>query len=222
MNPPDRQEGGDDGLQRLPPGRHGLSREFVTRNQLDRLAAGMIATVAKQGYHETTISQIAAAAGVSRRTFYSYFDSKEACFLDAFSLIEDHLVEVMDEAAESERGWPAKVRAQLAAMLEELAANPDLVRFALIAPPAAGGNFLERYRAFLERLIGVVADKRPSRSRKPNEGAELAMAGGLAALIVTKVNAGEGERLAELLPELVELVLTPYVGHARAAEQARA
>jgi len=46
------------------------------------------------------------------------------------------------------------------------------------------------------------------------------MAGGLAALIVTKVNAGEGERLAELLPELVELVLTPYVGHARAAEQA--
>jgi AcrR family transcriptional regulator len=222
MNPPDRQGGGEEGLQRLPPGRHGLSREFVTRNQRDRLAAGMIATVAEQGYHGTTISQVAAAAGVSRRTFYSYFDSKEACFLDTFTLIEDHLVEVMGDAAETERGWSAKVRAQLAAMLEELAANPDLVRFALIAPPAAGGPFLDRYRAFLERLIGVVADERPSRSRQPNEGAELAMAGGLAALMVAKVNAGEGERLPELLPELVELMLTPYLGHERAAAQARA
>lgn len=221
MNPPDRQEGGDNGLQRLPPGRHGLSREFVTQNQRDRLAAGMIATVAKHGYHETTISEIAAAAGVSRRTFYSYFDSKEACFFDCFALLEEHLVEVMDEAAKAERGWPAKVRAQLAAILEELSANPDLVRFALIAPPAAGGPFLERYRAFLERLVAVVADERPSKSRKPNEGAELAMAGGLAALLVAKVNAGEGERLPELLPELVELVLAPYLGHARATEEAR-
>jgi AcrR family transcriptional regulator len=181
----------------------------------------MIATVAKHGYHETTISEIAAAAGVSRRTFYSYFDSKEACFFDCFALLEEHLVEVMDEAAKAERGWPAKVRAQLAAILEELSANPDLVRFALIAPPAAGGPFLERYRAFLERLVAVVADERPSKSRKPNEGAELAMAGGLAALLVAKVNAGEGERLPELLPELVELVLAPYLGHARATEEAR-
>lgn len=221
MNPPDRQEGGEEGLQRLPPGRHGLSREFVTQNQRDRLAAGMISTVAEQGYHETTISQIATAAGVSRRTFYSYFDSKEACFLDTFALIEEHLVEVMSEAAAPVRGWPAKVRAQLAAMLEALAENPDLVRFALIAPPAAGGPFLERYRAFLERLMDVVADERPARSRQPNEGAELAMAGGLAALVVAKVNAGEGDRLPELQPELVELLLTPYIGHERAADQAR-
>jgi AcrR family transcriptional regulator len=223
MDHPDRGEGGDAGLQRLPPGRHGLPREFVTQNQRDRLAAGMISTVAERGYHETTISQIAAAAGVSRRTFYSYFDSKEACFLDTFALIEEHLVAVMEDVAESERAWSAKVRVQLAVMLGELAANPDLVRFALIAPPAAGGVFLERYRVFLERLVGVVAASPPaSRSGRPNEGAELAMAGGLAALIVAKVNDGEGERLPELLPELTELILTPYIGHDRAAKQARA
>ena len=221
MNPPDREEADEGGLQRLPPGRHGLPREFVVQNQRDRLAAGMIATVAAHGYHETTISQIAAAAGVSRRTFYSYFESKEACFEDTFALIEDHLVSVMGEAAEGPRGWPAKVRAQLGAMLEELAENPDLVRFALIAPPAAGGPFLARYHTFLRRLIGVVSGERPSRSRQPGEGAELAIAGGLAALISGKVNAGEGEELPELLPELVELVLTPYLGHERAAAEAR-
>jgi AcrR family transcriptional regulator len=223
MNEPGSGDGdGGADLQRLPPGRHGLPREFVTQNQRDRLSAGIIASVAERGYHDTTISEIAAAAGVSRRTFYSYFDSKEACFLATFELIEAHLVEVMTEAAEAERAWPAKVRAQLAAMLDSLAANPNLVRFALIAPPAAGGPFLERYRALLERLIEAVrADRPSSRSKQPNEGAELAMAGGLASLIVAKVGAGEGEQLGELLPELVELVLTPYIGRDKAAEQAR-
>jgi hypothetical protein len=34
------------------------------------------------------------------------------------------------------------------------------------------------------------------------------------------VNAGEGERLVDLLPDLLELVLTPYIGRERAVEEA--
>ncbi len=224
MNSPDQSRGGEpEGLQRLPPGRHGLPREFVTQNQRERLAAGIIACVAENGYHDTTISQIAATSGVSRRTFYGYFSSKEECFFATFELIGDHLAEVMTEAGEAERGWTAKVRAQIGVLLESFAANPDLVRFTLVAPPAAGGEFTERYRAFLERLVGVVTDGRPkSAGRLPSPGAEHAMAGGLAALLVTKVNAGEGERLPDLLPDLVELVLTPYMGRERAAAEAHA
>jgi AcrR family transcriptional regulator len=213
---------GSEGLQKLPPGRHGLSRDFVTQNQRDRLAAGIIASVAEHGYHDTTISRIAAAAGVSRRTFYGYFGSKEECFMATFGLIEDHMVTTMTEAGEGEKGWPRRVRAQLAAMLESFQENPNLVRVALIAPPAAGGEFVERYRSFLERLVAVVVAGRPaSSSRQPSEAAELAMAGGLASLLVAKVNAGEGDRLTDLLPELVELVLTPYVGRKRAVAAAR-
>jgi AcrR family transcriptional regulator len=219
---PEQGSEGPEELQKLPPGRHGLPREFVTQNQRDRLAAGIIASVAEHGYHDTTISQIAAEAGVSRRTFYGYFSSKEACFLATFGLIEDHLVEVMTEAGEDRRGWPVRVRAQLEAMLESFQENPNLVRFALIAPPAAGGEFVERYRAFLERLVAVVVEGRPaSRSRQPSEAAEFAMAGGLAALLVGRVNAGDGDKLVELLPELVELILTPYIGRERAVAAAR-
>jgi AcrR family transcriptional regulator len=218
----DQEAEGPGELQKLPPGRHGLPREFVTQNQRDRLAAGIIASVADRGYHDTTISQIAAAAGVSRRTFYGYFSSKEECFLAAFGLIEEHIVEAMTEAAESKKVWPGRVRAQLEAMLESFQENPNLVRFALMAPPAAGGEFVERYRAFLERLVAaIVAGRAPSPSRQPSEGAEFAMAGGLAALVVARVNAGEGDRLVELLPELVELVLTPYIGREQAVAAAR-
>ncbi len=86
-------------LARLPPGRHGLPRDFVVQNQRDRLTAGMIAVVAERGYHAATITGIAAAAGVSRRTFYAYFDSKEACYLATYDTIVEHLSEISAEAA---------------------------------------------------------------------------------------------------------------------------
>ncbi len=90
------------GLARLPPGRHGLSREFVAKNQRDRLTAGMIAAVAEHGFHEATITQIAAAAGVSRRTFYGYFSSKEECFFDTYGQVAEHLEAAMTSAGEGE------------------------------------------------------------------------------------------------------------------------
>jgi AcrR family transcriptional regulator len=211
------------GLARLPPGRHGLSREFVAKNQRDRLTAGMIATVAEHGFHEATISQIAAAAGVSRRTFYGYFSSKGECFFDAFGQVAEHLEGAMANAGEGEADWPARVRAQLTAMLETFAANPDLARFALIAPPNAGGEIAARYRELLERLFAILVEDRPPppTTREPSRAVADGLLGGIVALIVRKVKAGHGEQLAELAPDLLELFLTPYYGQEQAVRLAR-
>jgi hypothetical protein len=127
----------------------------------------------------------------------------------------------MAEAGEGVRGWPARVRAELAALLDSLAANPDLVRFTLIAPPAAGGEIAAAQRDFLERLLALLVEGRPKSARRPTEAAELGLVGGLAGLLVDKVEAGEGERLPDLLPDLLELVLTPYLGRERAIAEAR-
>jgi len=211
------------GLARLPPGRHGLSREFVTRNQRDRLTAGMIAAVAEHGFHEATIAQIAAAAGVSRRTFYGYFSSKEECFFDTFGQVAEHLEGAMGGAGEPEAEWPERVRAQLTAMLETFAANPDLARFALIAPPNAGGEIASRYRELLDRLFAVLVEGKPSppAAREPSRAVTDGLLGGIVALIVRKVKAGEGEELAELAPDLLELFLAPYYGREEAVRLAR-
>lgn len=219
-----REPSGDDpapGLARLPPGRHGLPREFVTENQRGRLTAGIIAVVTERGYHEATISQIAAAAGVSRRTFYTYFSAKQECFLDAYGQIAEHLREAGAEAAAPYEEWADRVAAKLRSALEVFAANSDLARFYLVEAPRAGDEIAARYRQVTGRaLVDLTADRPPS-IRQPSEAIEFAVMGGMAALIADRVQAGEGERLPSLLPDLLELVLTPYLGREEAVAAAR-
>lgn len=209
------------GLPRLPPGRHGLDRDFVAQNQRDRLTAGIIAAVAEGGYHDTTVTQICAAAGVSRRTFYSYFSSKEECYLRAFDLVAEHLSSAMGEAGEVGDEWPVVVRERIVAMLSIFAANPDLVRFALVAPLRAGEEIAAYYRQGVERILENLGEGRPREgTRQPAPAIEQALIGGMIALIAHKVEAGEGEALPSLEPDLVELFLSPYVGREIAVKAA--
>lgn len=208
-------------LARLPPGRHGLPREFVTRNQRDRLAAGTISVVAERGLNDSTITQICAAAGVSRRTFYTYFASKEECFFAAYGTISEHLRIATDAAAGEHEDWPRQVAAKLAASLEFLAANPDLARFFLIAPQRAGEEVASRYRRGMGRAVEYLCVGMPAAVEGPSEAVAGSLIGGMAALVVRKVEAGEGDLLPELLPDLVELFLTPYLGRAAAVQVAR-
>jgi AcrR family transcriptional regulator len=210
------------GLPRLPPGRHGLPREFVTQNQRDRIAAGIIAAVSEFGYHETTITQIAAAAGVSRRTFYGYFDSKEECFMATFDQIADHLCDAAREAAAGRAEWPAQVTARIGAALEIFATNPQLAGFALAAPPRAGGDVTAYYRRALDRALAELTEGLPggAAAQRPSPVVQQSLIGGAVSLIVQRQEAGDGEGIRDLLPALVELFLTPFLGRAEAVQAA--
>jgi AcrR family transcriptional regulator len=210
-------------LARLPPGRHGLPREFVSRNQRDRLAAGTIAVVAEEGFNAATVTAICAAAGVSRRTFYTYFSSKEECFYAANGTIAEHLRIATDAAADGQGEWPAKVVAKLKTTLEFLAANPDLVRFSLIAPQRAGEEVAREYRRSMGLAVVYLCEGMPPppATRLPSDAVASALVGGMVAVVVRKVEAGDGDGLLQLLPDLAELFLTPYLGRAEAVRVAR-
>jgi AcrR family transcriptional regulator len=211
-------------LSRLPPGRHGLPREFVTRNQRDRLAAGTIAVIAESDFNTATITQICAAAGVSRRTFYTYFSSKEECFFAANATIAEHLQLATDAAAAEYSEWPDRVVAKLRTTLEFLAANPDLARFSFVAPERAGEAVTLRYRQTMDRAVEYLCEGMPPppATRSPSEALAGSLVGGMVSLVVRKVEGEEGDSLPDLLPDLVELFLTPYLGRAEAVRLARA
>jgi AcrR family transcriptional regulator len=62
----------------LPPGRHGLPREFVEENQRRRILDGLAHAICAKGYLAASIGDIVKSARTSRRTFYELFENKEA------------------------------------------------------------------------------------------------------------------------------------------------
>lgn len=207
-----------DGLPRLPPGRHGLDRDFVTRNQRDRLTAGIIAVVAERGYVPATIAEICSAAGVSRRTFYAYFADKEDCYLDALARFLDHLSGALREAAADTGDWPAAVRARVAAMLSVFSANPDLVPFGWVAPLRAGQALLPVYHRNVAQVLDLLAEGGPAETtRAPSPLVQRAVVGGLMASIALRVETEDSPRFDDMLPDLVGFFLAQYLGQGEAA-----
>ncbi len=209
------------GADRLPPGRHGLPRVFVAENQRERLLNGVVEAVAEHGYNATTIAGITSAAQISRRTFYEYFEGKEDCFAAAYEMIEAHVLDSMLAAPGAEEEWPDRVRARLAALLDVLSRDAAVARCFLIEPLAAGGEVAVRYREAMQLLAATLRPEPPP-SELDMEVRDQALVGGIATLIVRRLNSGGAPRLNDLLPDLVELALAPYIGRQEAKRLAAA
>ena len=211
----------ESGPPRLPRGRHGLPRELVSENQRERLISGIISAVAENGFGGATIATITKAAGLSRRTFYEHFDNKEACFVEAYDAALSYLREATLGAAAAQESWTERVRAGLDGLLGALSAEPQLANFFLIAPASAGGQIVDRHHLAMRELVADLVEGAPD-AGEPSETREQALAGGISRLIVGKLNAGEAQSLPQLGPDLVELVLRPYLGSEAAVRAARA
>ncbi len=208
------------GVVRLPPGRHGFSRDFVSQSQRERLLNGVVDAVAEHGYNATTIAQLIEAASVSRRTFYEHFAGKEDCFLAAYEVIAAHVGDSLGEA-EAQAAWPERARALLGTLLGVFAADPTVARFVLLEPLAAGGEVAERHRASLRCFAELLRPEAPAPADPLAEAREQALVGGLSTLVVRRLKAGEAGSLEDLLPDLHELVLTSYLGRSEAQRLAR-
>jgi AcrR family transcriptional regulator len=212
-------------LARLPPGRHGLPREFVIHNQRERLIAGLAEAVAENGYAGTTIAHITRHAAVSRRTFYEHFGSKDECFVAAYDTVMAELRERVGDAFEQEQDWPHAIRAGIAAMLKFLSSEPNLARLCMVEALVAGPVVVERYDAAIQGLVPYLGAGREGRSPEVLAGlsatTEEALVGGMVSLISRRIFADRTAELESLLPDLVEFTLTPYLGSAEAAKIAR-
>jgi AcrR family transcriptional regulator len=213
-------------LARLPPGRHGLPREFVVHNQRQRLIAGLAEAIAENGYAGTTIAHVTRHAAVSRRTFYEHFASKDECFVVAYDTVMEELRERVGEAfAEEEAGWPQAVKAGIGAMLAYLVAEPNLARLCMVEALVAGPVVVERYDAAIQSFVPYFQTGRKGRApavlSRLSPTTEEALVGGMMSLISRRIIAGKTAELESLLPDLVEFTLTPYLGGADAAKIAR-
>jgi AcrR family transcriptional regulator len=214
---------GEETLGPLPAGRHGFSREQVAHNQRERLIAGLATAVAEKGYRAVTITDVTKEARVSRRVFYANFEGKEECFLAAFEVVVGHIRELAAGASASAGDWPRRAIATARAVLAFLAAEPDLARLCLVesqaAGPAVSARFHEAVHEVLPYLQQGRAERRGARELPPST--EESTIGALVMLTSRKVAAGEAAQLEDLLPDVAEFILAPYLGADEARDRAR-
>jgi AcrR family transcriptional regulator len=206
---------------RPAPGRHQLSREFIAQHQQARIIAALAEEIATKGYRAVTVAHIVRRAGIARNTFYDNFSSKEACFLAAqdFGQVEA-LRRVVDAASEVE-SWQARVDTGFAALLQYIASEPALARACIVDAMSAGPASLARYEDSLQAFIPLlrIGRKVSSHGKDLPDTLEETIIGGVFWIIYQRIILGETEQIEQLRPELVEFVLTPYIG-AEAAKSA--
>ena len=194
------------GMEQLPRGRHRIPREDVIESQRRRLLSGVTKALVEEGFARLTVEHVVTNAGVSRKTFYEYFESREACLLAAYDGASDELWRVGEEAAISVEGWAARVGAVLAATATFLAADPERAHLFTREARVAGPEIAARQRADAERAAALLRAGRDESAAPKDlpEATELTLVENLAALIGANVLSGVTEMLPGLVPQLAE------------------
>jgi AcrR family transcriptional regulator len=202
------------------PGRQQLSREFIVRHQRARIITALAEETSEKGYRGVTVADIVKRAAIARNTFYENFSSKEVCFLAAQELAMSAALDRVVTAAGEFESWPQRVHAGLAAFLEYVTAEPALARTCLVESLAAGPEAVKYYEESQQAFVSLFRlgrDVSPHGMDLP-ETLEEAIIGGIFWIVYQRLAVSEAGAVVELLPEVSEFALTPYIGAEAARE----
>jgi AcrR family transcriptional regulator len=189
-----------------------------------RIHQAMIEVVSARGYPDTRVVDVIGVAGVSRKTFYELFESKEDCFLAAYDVLIGNLLGEATEVFESQprAPWAERVGAGLKVLLVHLARHPEEARFAIVEVLAAGPEALARRDSALRQFTGFLEPGRSEISVELPGITSLAVAGGVNEILYSEILHGAVARLPSRLPDLMFWVALPFLGaDAAAAERDR-
>ncbi|MBD0862789.1 TetR family transcriptional regulator [Gordonia sp. zg691] len=143
-------------------------RRDATRLEIHEAAVDLFE---RNGFDETTVDEIAAAAGVSPRTFFRYFPTKEECVLfDRFGFdraLDDHLAAIDPDAFSL-----ADIESAYRALLEgfgdrgdDVSAHFLRVQKLVLATPTLSRAALGRYAERSRRRPEALGDRSSARTR---------------------------------------------------------
>lgn len=181
--------------------------------------------IAKRGYAGVTVELIVKRARVSYKTFYKHYANKEEAFIDLFDRATVRIEGGVREALEEHPAeWPEQVAIALRTFFEGILADPLIARACLVEGPTAGPQVLARYEKVARAFVPILRQGRkynPEAAVLP-DSIEDTLAGSVLWSAYQRLVLSETDRIAELIPENVKLVLRPYIGEAEASTYAAA
>lgn len=201
---------------RLPAGRHGLSRELVVESQRERVLGAMAEATAERGYANVSVAEVLKRAGVSRETFYEQFANKEDCFLAgyeyALGVISHELQEAIPPPPGTDDDGPLeRLDRFVERYLAALAREPAFARAALIESYAAGPASVKRRTEGQARGAEAIAALVEARDERQHFACEAFLAT-VVGLATQRIGSGHSHELPDLH--------TPLMDFARSSMQA--
>jgi hypothetical protein len=135
-------------------------------------------------------------------------------FASAFEAGFARLQVQLETVCAGEGDWLQRAVVAVRRGIEFAAADPDAASLLTDSALIHGADGAARHERLMDYLAGLLEG---GRAVSPH-GAELpptterSLAGGVAAIIADRVGHGRGDELPVLVPELVQFVLTPYLG----------
>lgn len=196
----------------ISPIRQRRSAELVAQDQREQIILAFAEEACEKGYRPATVTDVARRAGVTRKAFYDNFASKEACFIATAEFgVKEALRRVVDAAIQVD-SWAARVQAGLAALLRYVTSEPALARACIVETLAAGPAAAASYEHSIQAFVPLFRMGRKISSVELPRLLEETIVGGIFWTLYEQIVGGETERVEELLPELVEFSLLPYLG----------
>lgn len=180
-----------------------------------RLLDAMSAVVARKGYADTTIADIAAEARVSKRTFYEQFAGKAECLFALYVAASRQALEALQQAIDPAQDWHAQVERAVQAYLATLACNPPLLRTLFIEILHLGPEGLRVRRRVNQDIADFIVGVVGSRAALPAPllpAMAMAIVGGINELILQAIEQNTVEQLPALTGAAAHLVRTVIDG----------
>jgi AcrR family transcriptional regulator len=127
----------------------------------DELAEAAVRVLAFQGFEDTTVDQIVAAVGVSRRTFFRYFQSKEDVIVHLVAGAGNQLCAEL-RARPADEPPAVALRQALSTFVELSVHQPDKtlqVSRLMLNTPGILGRFLERLAHWQADVAVILAQR---------------------------------------------------------------
>lgn len=139
------------------PYSHSPLRAPAALQHRPRLLEGMASCLAHKGYVDTTIAEIAAAAHVSKRTFYEHFASKQECLIALYRETTTASLNALHQAAGRCRPDQDPLEAGLRAFVQHLALHEHVARAVILGVMSMGVEGLPVRREVHEQLVVALA-----------------------------------------------------------------
>ena len=130
------------------------AEQIARPETVDRILDGAIAALARRGLRKLSMSDICAAAGISRGTLYRYFKTKEDVLEAIAQHVEQRFREAMDEAIAQEPDLERRVEVVLRVIQEQGATSPGSLSVLEVEP----GFALQFLRREFPNLVAIVSD----------------------------------------------------------------